>query len=695
MALQLRRGHTSSLGKAIATSFAVIALAIQPLVAGNIPAAFADDGINTQAEFESAVTDAGQSVITLSGSFSVDKKISLGRPVTIDGAGYTISSTRNNSPNDNSNNAVLGIDNTTGVVVNNLTVARGAGLNLHGINVWRSTASLNSVTISGFNNGGTKYGLLVGENSQVTVNNITTSGNSRGINVDKGTPKLTVNGVSHHSETTAIYVDSGNASYVVDTNNQYTSTNFFGRWYSLKPVPAVPANLSYASPARACGSVTNINFSKPQWDAVAGVASYDYQALYNGAVVYSTNFATNQHPGGTFGGGQNGVWGFQVRSVGTNGMKSDWSPVCSITLDTIAPAAPAHESPADNAVINTNSFYFDWSDVQGAVSYEAQFSQSNSTDANGALNVGVWAGDASHNQPTESRAWSSGANGTWYWQVRAVDAAGNKSSWTTPWKLTIDMAAPVVAIASAAQTDATTANFEGTVSDANLNYYYCYLTTNQAITVGDTTYTTGQEVGTRDANCNTTWANGQTDFNGSLGGFDITGLPSGSYTVNLVAYDRAGNNNAANPATYIFAIEAAPVDNGNEGGEDNTGNENNNPGGNQNQGGSNTDNGEVPATEEDDNTDTDGDANNQVFTAPIVALGNPAVLGSQDTTQNQQQSDVVNDATDTDVKGAADEKDNATFSPLGFAWYWWLLLLAAVAGLWWLLAALRRRKDEE
>ncbi len=176
---------------------------------------------------------------------------------------------------------------------------------------------------------------------------------------------------------------------------------------------------------------------------MAGVASYDYQALYNGSVVYSTSFDTNQHPGGTFGGGENGVWGFQVRSVGTNGMKSAWSPVCSITLDTVPPALPTLESPANNAIINYNNFWFDWSDAAGATSYEAQFSQSDSVDpSTGSLNNGVWAGDASHNQPTESRTWSAGATGTWYWQVRAVDSAGNKSAWTTPWKLTIGLNAP-------------------------------------------------------------------------------------------------------------------------------------------------------------------------------------------------------------------------------------------------------------
>jgi hypothetical protein len=108
-------------------------------------------------------------------------------------------------------------------------------------------------------------------------------------------------------------------------------------------------------------------------------------------------------------------------------------------IDTTAPGVPVLETPANDATITTNAFWFEWSDVTDAVSYEVQFSQNDATDVSGALNVGVWSGDAHHNQPAESRAWSEGATGTWYWQVRSVDAAGNKSAWTAPWKLIIDL----------------------------------------------------------------------------------------------------------------------------------------------------------------------------------------------------------------------------------------------------------------
>lgn len=106
------------------------------------------------------------------------------------------------------------------------------------------------------------------------------------------------------------------------------------------------------------------------------------------------------------------------------------------------PDAPALQTPVNNAVLNKNQFWFDWTDIDNAASYEFRASQTNAVDADGALNVNVWHGDANGNQPTVSQAQSSGANGTWYWQVRAVGADDTKGTWTNPWKLTINLNAP-------------------------------------------------------------------------------------------------------------------------------------------------------------------------------------------------------------------------------------------------------------
>lgn len=117
-------------------------------------------------------------------------------------------------------------------------------------------------------------------------------------------------------------------------------------------------------------------------------------------------------------------------------------------IDNTAPDMPVHVSPADNSFQNFNDFYFDWTDATDATEYEFQSSQNPAIDGNNALTTGVWNnklnGSGDQLNLTNSAIHSVGANGTWYWQVRAIDAAGNTSAWTMPWKMTIDMAAPAV-----------------------------------------------------------------------------------------------------------------------------------------------------------------------------------------------------------------------------------------------------------
>ncbi|MFA7193993.1 MAG: peptidoglycan-binding protein [Candidatus Paceibacterota bacterium] len=120
----------------------------------------------------------------------------------------------------------------------------------------------------------------------------------------------------------------------------------------------------------------------------------------------------------------------------------------NFTIDNTAPDAPVHETPVDNAFQNINNFYFEWTDSIDAVEYEFQSSQNPSTDGNGVLDSGVWNnklnGSGDQLFLGDSRIHSVGANGVWYWQVRAIDEAGNKSDWTDAWKITIDMVAPTV-----------------------------------------------------------------------------------------------------------------------------------------------------------------------------------------------------------------------------------------------------------
>lgn len=121
--------------------------------------------------------------------------------------------------------------------------------------------------------------------------------------------------------------------------------------------------------------------------------------------------------------------------------------------DTTSPSVPQLVSPVDRGYTKTNDFYFKWTastDDNPGVTYEFQSSQNPHT-TNGVLDIGVWNniadGAPDRNDLTDPQIHSYGApDGVWYWQVRAIDAAGNTSTWTKVWHVTIDTHAPTTTL---------------------------------------------------------------------------------------------------------------------------------------------------------------------------------------------------------------------------------------------------------
>jgi hypothetical protein len=221
--------------------------------------------------------------------------------------------------------------------------------------------------------------------------------------------------------------------------------------------------------------------------------------------------------------------------------------------DTTPPGVPTGGLP-NNSYEKTNDFYFTWNpvtDTSTPVSYEFQ-SSLNPASSGGVLTTDLWHSGTL----TSPTIHSTGApDGTWYWQVRAKDAAGNFSDWSAIWRVTIDTGAPTVHV-TAPGTDQIIKGhaivIKGTVNDPNFNYYYCYVTDAHG------------EVGTRDSLCETAWAAG-TPFHsafaqtatgttdGTLGTITLpNGQADGTYTVHVVAKDKAGNSTEA---TQTFVLD--------------------------------------------------------------------------------------------------------------------------------------------
>ena len=186
--------------------------------------------VRNSSELASAIANSIVNNIVFGQDIAVNSEVLINRILTLDGSGYTLSTTAVGG-------SVINITHE-GVTIKNL-IENGNGIagNNRGINVYvASGVTLENVTVS--NN--KKNGIVV-NGSNVTVKNITTMNNGwGGIDVDLGSgvtspASLTVNGDSSHTELKAIMIDdTRKAVSVIDTKHQYSHKDIgFTRVFTL------------------------------------------------------------------------------------------------------------------------------------------------------------------------------------------------------------------------------------------------------------------------------------------------------------------------------------------------------------------------------------------------------------------------------------------------------------------------------
>ncbi len=149
---------------------------------------------------------------------------------------------------------------------------------------------------------------------------------------------------------------------------------------------------------------------------------------------------------------EDGVWYLRVRSVNDRGEFGPWSTVRSFTIDTVAPNAPVLSTPLDGATTaGVPTFY--WQPAPTAVRYQFMYSTSDDPDQPFVYQSGELT--TTYHKPTVMPATSM-----YYWYVRARDAAGNWSPWSTPRGFTVVPPKPLAVVlntpASGFQTNDTT-----------------------------------------------------------------------------------------------------------------------------------------------------------------------------------------------------------------------------------------------
>jgi hypothetical protein len=216
------------------------------------------------------------------------------------------------------------------------------------------------------------------------------------------------------------------------------STVFAAAVLSDSTPPAVPAHTSPLNNSfKTTAAQTLID-----WQTVTDPSepvTYRYQSSHSSALNLDDSFISSAYSSGVLAESQiptpntpEGVYYWHVKAVDNLGNESAWSTAWKFTVDNTVPSAPTLISPADNAFVNGAVLTNQWSSVSDATKYVYE-----SYNDAGATSL-RW-----HQEFTgTSKTATNVADAVFWWRVKAVDAAGNESGWSTLWKITVDNTNP-------------------------------------------------------------------------------------------------------------------------------------------------------------------------------------------------------------------------------------------------------------
>ncbi len=118
--------------------------------------------------------------------------------------------------------------------------------------------------------------------------------------------------------------------------------------------------------------------------------------------------------------------------------------VKSFTIDKTAPAVPTLVAPLNNSFVNGASITNSWSASSSDVSHYVYNSYHNEAATNLRWEDII-------NAPATSKTATGVSEAVFWWRVKAVDKAGNESSWSELWKVTVDNTAPIITLVDNAE----------------------------------------------------------------------------------------------------------------------------------------------------------------------------------------------------------------------------------------------------
>jgi predicted phage tail protein len=171
--------------------------------------------------------------------------------------------------------------------------------------------------------------------------------------------------------------------------------------------------------------VTNDTTVEMTWQLVPEAENYEVQIsqLANFATLVETS--TLPETATTSTSLPDGRYYWRVRTLNTYDAPGKWSAVRNFTVDTLATVAPVAASPLQGTLVNTLTPKLSVKAVNGAKSYQFKVFPTGSP-------ADVWA-DVTVNAPTVTLTLAQALKfGSFSWQVRTIDTAGNLSDWSEP-----------------------------------------------------------------------------------------------------------------------------------------------------------------------------------------------------------------------------------------------------------------------
>jgi hypothetical protein len=230
-------------------------------------------------------------------------------------------------------------------------------------------------------------------------------------------------------------LSDGHYYWRVQDSDNIGQTSAWSATYNFYVDKTPPTAPTLASPPN--NAITNNNQPTLTWNpstdpgpTPSGVSYYAVEistsSTFNGYQFATTSGTSKQAPSLA-----DGLWYWRVEAVDNVGNIGPWSATWSITIDTTPPSTPTLQSPSNGAVSTSTTQTLTWSaatDINGVASYNIQIDTSTSFNSPNRISA------------TGITGTSYGATlrpGIWYWEVQAVDRAGNKGSWSSYFTLNI------------------------------------------------------------------------------------------------------------------------------------------------------------------------------------------------------------------------------------------------------------------